>query len=198
MARRKPGELSDVQFSKMTEREVWKLLTGRTGALEVSWPGSDDERIDMEAHVKETFGVRLALQVKAASWLTTSGKRRMLTFNFDEKVARVHSHPLYWYLLGHFAMDRLAYTSPLFLIDSERFHRCAYPRVQGDSVTFHFQASVEPDSHDQWTDCRVEPQQLADRVLAILQTAQAAHGLLASSSPPPIVPGGLLIGLSRA
>jgi hypothetical protein len=194
MARRKPGEISDVQFARMTEREVWKLLTGRSGALEVSWPGSDDERIDMEAHIKWTYGLRLSLQVKAHAWLYAPESRRALIFNFDEDAARVHSHPLFWYLFGHFPMARLAFESPLFLIDSERFHREADPVIKGDTITFHFQASMKPDSHDKWVDCRVEPLQLADRVKAILERAQASQGLLAPT-PPPIVPGSLLIGL---
>jgi len=197
MARRKPGEISDVQFARMSEREVWKLLTGPAGALEVSWPGSDDERIDMETHVKWTFGLRLALQIKAHSWLRGPESRRILVISFDEKVDRVHSHPLFWYLFGYFPMKRLAFESPLFLVESERFHRCADPRIVGDTIKFQFQASMKPDSHDQWLDCRVEPLQLAGRVMAILQQAQARQGLLAVP-PPPIAPGSLVIGLERA
>jgi hypothetical protein len=196
VGRRKPGEISDVQFARMTEREVSKLLTGRRGTLEVSWPGSDDERIDMETHVKWSFGPRLAIQIKAHSWLETGGQRRSLIFNFDERLDRVHSHPLFWYLLGHFTMDRLAFESPLFLVESERFHREADPRVKGDTIEFQFQASMKPDSHDKWVDCRVEPLHLASRVIEILQQAEARQGLLALPLPP-IAPGSLLVGVRQ-
>jgi hypothetical protein len=191
--RRKQGELSDVQFSKMTEREVWKLLTSRTGALEVSWPGSDDERIDLEAHIKETFGPRLCLQIKAASWLLTRKRARYLVINFEETLARVHSHPLFWYLFGHFDLDRLAFASPLFLIESGRFHREASPKVRGDTIQFRFAGNVEADSRDKWRDCAVEPLQLADRVVSILQQAQLSHGLV--DDPLRIPSRGLVIGL---
>src|SRR5437868_14805890 len=122
MARRKPGEISDVQFARMSEREVWKLLTGPAGALEVSWPGSDDERIDMETHVKWTFGLRLALQIKAHSWLHAPESRPTLVIKFDEKLHRVHSHPLFCYLLRYFPLNRLPFHTPPFLLHSARLH----------------------------------------------------------------------------
>ncbi|HYM96545.1 MAG TPA: hypothetical protein VET26_04535 [Candidatus Sulfotelmatobacter sp.] len=191
----KTGELSGVQFQKMTEQEVWKLLTAGTGALEVSWPASDDERIDLETHVKASFGPRLSLQVKCASWLSVPTRARNLVITFSEKADRVHSHPLYWYLFGCFDLGRLEFISPLFLVPSDRVHRHADPRVRGDTVRFSFNGSMEKDSRDQWRDCVVEPLQLAGRVLSILKHAAKSQGMVAA--PPPVHSGGLVIGLKR-
>jgi hypothetical protein len=188
------GELSDVQFQKMTEQEVWKLLTGRSGSLEVSWPASDDERIDLEAHIKESFSPHLSMQIKCASWLATAGKAHRLVKAFEEKVERLHSHALFWYLFGRFDLDRLEFTSPLFLADSERVHRFADRQQVGDTVKLTFQASMEPTSRDKWHDCKVEPVQLADRVLAILRNAESAP--LLAATPPPVFPDGFVIGFT--
>jgi DNA-binding transcriptional regulator LsrR (DeoR family) len=68
--------LSDVQFSRFAETEVAKLLTfGRPrGVLEVMLPMTDDERRDLETHIKEHFRLSLALQVKAVEELYPHGK----------------------------------------------------------------------------------------------------------------------------
>lgn len=189
----KAGELSDVQFQKMTEQEVWKLLTGQTGLLEVMWPASDDERIDLEAHIKECFSPHLSLQVKCASWLAVSGKGHRLVKSFDEKVARLHASPLFWYLFGRFDLALLEFTDPLFFSDSDRVHRFADPQPKGDTISFTFQASMESTSHDQWQDCRVAPLDLAAHVLQVLKKLQSTHGLAAT--PGPIPPGSIVIGL---
>src|SRR2546425_6161166 len=58
--------LSNVQFSRFTETEVAKILTfGSDGLLEVMVPMTDDERRDIETHLKEKFRLSLSIQVKA-------------------------------------------------------------------------------------------------------------------------------------
>ena len=189
----KPGELSDVQFQKMTEQEIWKLLTGGTGLIEVMWPGSDDERIDMDAHIKECFGPHLAIQVKCVSWLARSGKGYRLVKSFDEKVERLHASPLYWYIFAHLSMPILEFTDPLFLVESERVHCCADPQPKGEVIAFTFEASVQPTSRDQWHDCKVAPLDLAARVLELLRKVQGAQGLVPIQMPAPAV--GIVVGL---
>jgi hypothetical protein len=190
---RPPDEVSEVQFQKMTEQEVWKLLTGSTGLLEVMWPGSDDERVDMEAHVKECFSPHFSIQVKCVSWLAKSGKGHRLVKSFDEKVARLHSSPLFWYLFGHFDLDVLEFTNPLFYANSDRVHRFADPQPKGEIIGFTFEASMEPASRDRWHDCKVTPLDLAAHVLQLLEKAQAAHGM--APIPTSIPAGGIVVGL---
>ena len=82
--------VSNVQFSRFTESEVGKLFTfGGKGALEVVWPASDDERRDLEAHLKEVFGVSLATQVKARHVLVRRNRASQLWIRFDEKKERL-------------------------------------------------------------------------------------------------------------
>ena len=76
--------LSDVQFSRFAEMEVAKLLTfGRPrGVLEVMAPMTDDERRDLEAHIKEHFRLSAALQVKASYVLYRLGRAPRLQKSF--------------------------------------------------------------------------------------------------------------------
>lgn len=189
----KPGEITVVQFQKMTEQEVWKLLTGRTGDIEVFWPGSDDERIDLEAQLKESFGIHISIQVKATSVLYIPNKARKMIINFSEKIERVRSHPLFWYFFGRFDMETLEFTSPVFLPDSPFVHEHATPRVHDKEIRFEFNANIEPTSRDQWREFKVEPLQLADRVREILEKAQANRSLL--ETPAPILAGSIVVKL---
>ncbi len=88
------SSVSNVQFSRFTESEVLKLFTfGGKGALEVVWPASDDERRDLEAHLKEVFGVSLAVQVKARHVLVRRNRVSQPAEAADRviRVLRAHS-----------------------------------------------------------------------------------------------------------
>ncbi|HEY8735448.1 MAG TPA: hypothetical protein VIO62_00215 [Candidatus Dormibacteraeota bacterium] len=143
--------VSNVQFSRFTESEVGKLFTfGGKGALEVVWPASDDERRDLEAHLKEVFGVSLATQVKARHVLVRRNRASQLWIRFDEKKERLVSDPLFWYFFGYMDLAAMAFQAPIFLVPSAVVHAQADPRAHGDRVRFTFAASMDPRSRDQW------------------------------------------------
>ena len=77
--------LSNVQFSRFTETEVAKILTfGSDGLLEVMVPMTDDERRDIETHLKEKFRLSLSIQVKARHVLIRRNRADPLSIRFDE------------------------------------------------------------------------------------------------------------------
>jgi len=170
--------VSNVQFSRFTESEVGKLFTfGGKGALEVVWPASDDERRDLEAHLKEVFGVSLATQVKARHVLVRRNRASQLWIRFDEKKERLVSDPLFWYFFGYMDLAAMAFQAPIFLVPSAVVHAQADPRAHGDRVRFTFAASMDPRSRDQWGPYACQPGEAADRVIRILR-AHSRRGRL--------------------
>lgn len=170
--------VSNVQFSRFTESEVGKLFTfGGKGALEVVWPASDDERRDLEAHLKEVFGVSLAIQVKARHVLVRRSRASQLWIRFDEKKERLVSHPFFWYFFGYMDLATMAFQAPIFLVPSAVVHAHADPRTHADRVRFTFAASMDPRSHDQWRPYACQPAEAADRVIRVLR-AHSRRGRL--------------------
>jgi hypothetical protein len=92
--------LSDVQFSRFAETEVAKLLTfGRPrGVLEVMLPMTDDERRDLETHIKEHFRLSMALQVKASYVLYHLARAARLQKSFVVRPERLIEDIFFWYL----------------------------------------------------------------------------------------------------
>jgi hypothetical protein len=84
------SRLSDVQFSRFTETEGRQAahLRPASGVLEVMVPMTDDERRDLETHIKEHFRLSLALQVKATRVLYPHGRVSRLQKRFFVKRER--------------------------------------------------------------------------------------------------------------
>ena len=107
--------LSDVQFSRFTETEVAKILTfGSRGLLEVMVPLTDDERRDIETHLKQRFRLSLAIQVKASYVLYRHGRIERLQKRFSVKRERLIEDPFFWYgwLLSTITMCIILMTGP--------------------------------------------------------------------------------------
>src|SRR5712691_4405117 len=101
--------LSNVQFSRFTETEVAKILTfGSDGLLEVMVPMTDDERRDIETHLKETFRLSLSIQVKARHVLVRRNRADLHSIRFDEKPERLITDPFLLVLLRIHGPDRHA------------------------------------------------------------------------------------------
>jgi hypothetical protein len=172
--------ISNVQFSRFTESEVGKLLTfGGRGGLEVVWPASDDERRDLEAHLREVFGVSLALQVKARHVLVRHNRASQLWIRFDEKRSRLISDPFFWYFFGYMDLVTMAFRAPVFLVPSTVVHSKADPRPHGDLVRFTVAASMEAGSRDKWRPWACRPDEAAGRVITFLESHSRRRGLQA-------------------
>ena len=163
--------LSDVQFSRFTETEVAKLLSfGSRGLLEVMVPLTDDERRDIETHLKQHFRLSLAIQVKASYVLYRHGRIERLQKRFFVKRERLIEDPFFWYFFGFMDLDTMAFRAPVFLVPSHVVHRDTVHRVQGKIVTFNFVASMDPSSNDRWRPYACEPAEVAGRVVKLLRS----------------------------
>jgi hypothetical protein len=182
------SRLSDVQFSRFTETEVAKLLTfGRPrGALEVMVPMSDDERRDLETHLKEHFRLSLAMQVKAARGLYQHGRKRLI------------DDPFFWYFFGFMDLETAAFRAPVFLVPSHVVHAEAVHEVHGNIVDFDFVASMNPLSKDRWRPYACDPAELAGRVVKFLRAHERHTKLELGRGPLSVLESGTILAVRAA
>ncbi len=192
------SRLSDVQFSRFTETEVAKLLTyGRPrGVLEVMVPMSDDERRDLETHLKEHFRLSLAMQVKATHVLYQHGRIRRLQKRFFVKRQRLIEDPFFFYFFGFMDLETMAFRAPVFLVPSHVVHTEAEHQVRGNIVDFNFVASMDPLSKDRWRPYACNPSEVAGRVVKFLQGQERRKRASLERPDASIIaqPGTLLVG----
>jgi hypothetical protein len=163
--------LSDVQFSRFTETEVGKLLTfGRPrGVLEVMIPMTDDERRDLETHIKEHFRLSLALQVKASHVLYQHGRISRLQKRFFVKQERLIEDLFFFYFFGFMDLQTMAFRAPVFLVPSHVVHTEAEHQIRGNIVDFNFVSSMDPSSKDRWRPWACDPSEVAGRIVKFLR-----------------------------
>jgi hypothetical protein len=191
--------LSDVQFSHFTETEVAKLLTfGRPrGMLEVMVPMTDDERRDLETHIKEHFRLSMAIQVKAVEELYPHGNVWRLQKRFLVKRERLIEDIFFWYFFGYMDLATAAFRAPVFLVPSHVVHTQAEHQVSGDVIDFNFVASMDPSAKDRFHRYGCDPTELAGRAVKFLR-AQEARGRRATLARHPgsiiVEPGTIVVG----
>jgi hypothetical protein len=163
--------LSDLQFSRFTETEVGKLLTfGRPrGVLEVMIPMTDDERRDLETHIKEHFRLSLALQVKASHVLYQHGRISRLQKRFFVKQERLIEDLFFFYFFGFMDLQTMAFRAPVFLVPSHVVHTEAEHQIRGNIVDFNFVSSMDPSSKDRWRPWACDPSEVAGRIVKFLR-----------------------------
>lgn len=172
--------LSDVQFSRFAEAEVAKLLTfGRPrGVLEVMLPMTDDERRDLETHIKEHFRLSLAMQVKASYVLYRPGRSPRLQKSFVVRPERLIEDIFFWYFFGFMDLETMAYRAPVFLVPSHVVHKEAVHELRDGLIHFNFEASMNPLSKDRWRPYACDPAQVTGRVVKFLRS-QPRHKMAA-------------------
>lgn len=190
--------LSDVQFSRFAEMEAAKLLTfGRPrGVLEVMVPMTDDERRDLEAHIKEHFRLSAALQVKASYVLYRLGRAPRLQKSFVVRPERLIEDPFFFYFFGFMDLDTMAYRAPVFLVPSHIVHKEAVHQLRGGLVHFNFVASMDPSSRDRWRPYACDPSEVAGRVVRFLRTQERRRRVSLGRPASSIIvqPGTILVG----
>jgi hypothetical protein len=189
--------LSNVQFSRCSELEIAKLLVlGTRGLLEALLPMTDDERRDIETHLKNVFRLSLALQIKARHVLVRHNRADLLIIRFNEKRERLIANPFFWYVFGYMDLVTMQYRAPLFLVPSEIVHKHADPRVRGEIVRLTFAASMDPRSKDQWHPYACEPAELGPRVVEFLraQARRRKHADRLAIAPAIQQPGTIFVG----
>ena len=191
--------LSDVQFSRFAEMECAKLLTfGRPrGVLEVMVPLTDDERRDLEAHIKEHFRLSAAVQVKASYVLYSLGRAPRFQKSFVVRPERLIEDAFFFYFFGFMDLETMAYRAPVFLVPSHVVHKEAVHQLRGGLIHYNFEASMNPSSKDRWRPFACDPSEVAGRVVKFLR-AQEARGRQASVARHPgsiiVEPGTIVVG----
>jgi hypothetical protein len=191
------SRLSDVQFSRFAEMEVAKLLTfGRPrGVLEVMVPMTDDERRDLEAHIKEHFRLSAALQVKASYVLYRLGRAPRLQKSFVVRPERLIEDLFFFYFFGYLDLETMAYRAPVFLVPSHIVHKEAVHELRGGLIHFNFVASMDPSSKDRWRPWACDPSEVAGRMIKFLRAHES--GKRASFGRPDgsvmVQPGTILV-----
>jgi hypothetical protein len=186
--------LSNVQFSRFTETEVAKILTfGSDGLLEVMVPLTDDERRDIETHLKQRFRLSLAIQVKARHVLVRRNRADLLSIRFDEKRERLVADLFFWYFFGFMDIAAMQYRAPVFLVPSDVVHASADPRAHGDLVRFTFDASMDRASKDQWRPYACDPSEVAGRIVKFLLAQPTRQAARARAAGHVLQPGTILV-----
>src|SRR2546421_12877673 len=108
---RRVSPISTTQQGFIVEREFMKLLMlGSDGELEVMAPATDDERRDLETHIRGQFSRGLIFQVKGTTYLDPRFKARRLSIHFPGAQDRLGSPPPLWVFFRH--LGRAASWSP--------------------------------------------------------------------------------------
>jgi hypothetical protein len=165
------SRLSDVQFSRFAEMEAAKLFTlGRPrGMLEVMVPLTDDERRDLEMHLKEHFRLSAAVQVKASYVLYRLGRAPRFQKSFVVRPERLIEDPFFHYFFGFMDLETMAYRPPVFLVPSHVVHKEAVHQLRGGLIHYNFVASMDPFSKDRWRTWACDPSEVAGRMVKFLR-----------------------------
>jgi len=172
--------MSPISFTQqgiVTQYELAKILIITSdGVLEVYLPLTDDDRRDMEIHVRGKFARSIALQVKSTTHLAHEFNAYHLSMFFSVAKDKLVSHPNFWYFFGYFDMKAMGYKDPVFVVPSEEVHKHAAPHLDGDRWTFNFGASLDPASEDRWVPFRVKTHDIGQRVLDIFGHEKVSRG----------------------
>jgi hypothetical protein len=160
--------ITSTQQGVITEAEFAKIcILTSNGRLIPTRALADDDRRDFEIHIRRHFGESLAVQLKTAKHLRLHGRSRLLQINFREKAPLI-SDPRLLYFLAHLDIKARGFTDPVFLVPSVFFHKHAMHGEGHDAIQLQFKASMEPDAKDMWAQWALPQDELAHRLLQIL------------------------------
>jgi len=187
------SRISTVMLGIIGQLEFAKLLMITSGGkLEVTVPMSDDERRDLEAHIRGEFGHNLAFQVKCTTYRLRKGRASQIYIRFTVAKDRLLSHPLFWYFFAYFDLKTMAFADPVFMVPSADVHERATRRLIGSTWHFNFEASLGRGSRDRWHSHQVAARDVGHRVLQILtelplKQAVSAEAASAMTAAPEVV-----------
>lgn len=190
--------MSPISFTQqgiVTQYELAKILIITSdGLLEVALPLTDDDRRDMEIHIRGKFARSVALQVKSTTHLEHPFKANRLSMFFSVPKAKLISHPNFWYYFGYFDLKLMRYANPVFIVPSEEVHTHAAPHLEGDRWTFNFGASLDPASQDRWVPWRTRTSEVGSRVLDIFGNEKVSRGVSPLPAELAALDGIVLVG----
>jgi hypothetical protein len=172
--------MSPITFTQqgvITQYELAKILIITSdGKLEVTLPLTDDDRRDMEIHIRGKFARSLAFQVKSTVHLEHRFKAYQLSMFFSVPKDKLISHPNFWYVFGYSDMKAMTFGNPVFIVPSAEVHSHAAPHLDNNHWTFNFSASLDRASRDHWVPFRVQTDEVGSRVLDIFGNEQVGDG----------------------
>ena len=192
---RRVSPITTTQQGFIAEREFMKLLMlGSEGALEVLAPVTDDERRDLETHIRGQFTPGFIFQVKSTTYLDRRFKARRLSIHFPVAKDRLISHPLFWYFFGYLDVDAMGFADPVFPVPSLEVHQHATPELRGDTWSFNFGASLEPDANDYWRKHQHPTKEVGRYILQELRAQKPAKTpLFTAGSVQELPPGSIWV-----
>jgi hypothetical protein len=170
------------------------LMLGSGGELEVLAPATDDERRDLEAHIRGQFTPGLIFQVKSTTYLDRRFKAPRLSIHFPVAKDRLVSHPLFWYFFAYLDVDVMGFGDPVFPVPSAEVHEHASPELRGETWSFNFAASMDPDAHDHWRKFQHTTKEVGGYILHVLRAQpRATTPLLTAGSVQELPPGAIWV-----
>jgi hypothetical protein len=186
--------ISTTQQGIIAEQEFMKLLMlGSDGDLEVSKPVTDDERRDLETHIRGQFTPGLIFQVKSTTHVDHRFKARRLSIHFPVAKDRLVSDPLFWYFFGRLDLEAMDFDDPVFPVPSKEVHQHATPELRGDTWSFNICPTLEPEANDHWRKYQHSTKEVGEYILHVLRTEPASTLLLASGAAPQLPPGAIWV-----
>ena len=175
-----------------------KLLTlGSDGELECMAPKTDDERRDLEAHIRRQFTPGFIFQSKSTTYLDQRYRARRLSIHFPVAKSRLVSHPLFWYLFAYLDIEAMGFANPVFLVPSLEVHTHANPELRGDTWSFNFDPSLEANANDYWRKFQISTRDVGRRVLELLRAQRASATPLLAAGASLELPAGSIWVSSR-
>jgi len=157
---------------------------------------TDDERRDLETHIKEHFRLSLAIQVKASYVLYGLGRAPRFQKSFVVRPERLIEDAFFWYFFGFMDLETMAYRAPVFLVPSHVVHKEAVHELRGGLIHYNFEASMNQSSRDRWRPYACEPAQIAGRVVKVLRSQPSRRLAAMHQSAMTLVaePGTIVVG----
>ncbi len=191
---RRVSPISTTQQGFIAEREFMKLLMlGSDGELEVMAPATDDERRDLETHIRGKFSRGLIFQVKSTTYLDRRFKARRLSIHFPVAKDRLVSHPLFWYFFAYLEVEAMGFADPVFPVPSLDVHTHASPELRNDTWSFNFGASLEPDANDYWRKFQRAKTDVGRHVLQVLRTQKSTAKPILTAGAAELPPGSIWV-----
>jgi hypothetical protein len=168
------------------------LILGGGGLVEVMKPMTDDERKDVETHLRRQFKPGLLWQVKSTTHVDDRFKAPRLSIHFPVAKDRLLSNARYWYFFAYLDVSAMGFANPAFLVPSEEVHRHASPKLVGDTWSFNFGASLDPNANDYWSKFQHSPRDVGGFVRDLLMNQKLAGAPSVVALPAFDVPDGAL------
>jgi hypothetical protein len=162
------------------------LILGGGGLVEVMKPMTDDERKDVETHLRRQFKPGFLWQVKSTTYLDDRFTAKQLAIHFPVAKDRLFSNPRYWYFFAYLDVPEIAFADPVFLVPSDEVHKHASPKLVGETWSFHFAASLDPTSKDYWSKYQHSVKDVGAFVRDLL-TDEKLAGAPSQDAPPALL-----------